>query len=126
MPPALFYNEILDQPAALQRVLDTYTGETGRVRWAVLPDPGARPLLVGMGASYHSARLGAHFLERRGVGVTAWEAAELLIADGAALEQATALVYLSQSGASGEVAPLLERLPAGTPVIALTNAEHSP
>jgi glutamine---fructose-6-phosphate transaminase (isomerizing) len=81
---------------------------------------------VGMGASYHSARLGAHFLEQRGVAAAAREASELLYQDRSVLEQATALVYISQSGASGEVAPLLERRPAGTPVIALTNAEDGP
>ena len=125
MPSHTFQAEILDQPAALQRVIDTYTGPAGRERWARLPERGGRPVLVGMGASYHSALLGAHFLERRGITAVAREAADLLYEDGPVLAQATALLYISQSGASGEVAPLLERLPAGTPVIALTNDEHS-
>jgi glucosamine--fructose-6-phosphate aminotransferase (isomerizing) len=116
----------MDQPAALQRVIDAYTGAAGQARWARVPAGGERPLLVGMGASYHSALLGAHLLERRGVAAEAREAAELLHTERSpALAQATALVYLSQSGASGEVAPLLERLPPGTPLIAVTNAEHS-
>jgi glucosamine--fructose-6-phosphate aminotransferase (isomerizing) len=53
------------------------------------------------------------------------EATELLYGDGAGLRDATALIYVSQSGASGEVAPVLERLTPGTPVLGLTNDEHS-
>jgi glucosamine--fructose-6-phosphate aminotransferase (isomerizing) len=126
MPVSRFYAEITDQPAALQRVIETYTGEAGRARWPLVPGPGARPVLVGMGASYHCALLGAHFLERRGVAATALEASEVLYQDRSPLEQASALVYISQSGASGEVGPLLDRRPAGTPLIALTNDDDSP
>jgi glucosamine--fructose-6-phosphate aminotransferase (isomerizing) len=126
MPPSLFNSEIMDQPAALQRLIDASTGAAGRERWSALPEAGAAPLLVGMGASYHSALLGAHFLAQRGVAATAHEAAELLYGADPALELATALVYISQSGASGEIAPILERPPAGTPVIALTNDADSP
>ena len=122
MPESLFYNEIMDQPAALQRVIDAYAGPE---RWARLPAGGARPVLVGMGASYHSALLGAGFLTRRGVAALALEAAELLHEESPALREATALVYVSQSGTSGEVGPLLDRLSPGTTVIALTNDIHS-
>ena len=127
MPSHSLHAEILEQPAALQRVIDAYTGPAGRERWAQLRAGGARPVLVGMGASYHSALLGTHFLERQGLAATAHEATDLLQAEHSpVLQQASALVYVSQSGASGEVLPLLERLAPGTPIIALTNDEHSP
>lgn len=126
MPASRFHNELIDQPAALQRLIDAYTGAAGESTWTGLPAPGDRPVLVGMGASYHSALIGAHWLAERGVAATASEAAELLYARGQALTTSTALIYISQSGASGEIAPLLDRLPAGVPVIAVTNDEQSP
>jgi glucosamine--fructose-6-phosphate aminotransferase (isomerizing) len=70
--------------------------------------------------------IAAQDLTRLGLDALALEAAEALGAQAAQLERADPLVYVSQSGRSGEVAPLLDALAPDTPVLALTNDEGSP
>jgi glutamine---fructose-6-phosphate transaminase (isomerizing) len=120
-----FYSEIMDQPAALRRVLDYCAAPEGTRRLQAVP-PAHQPLLLGMGASYHAALIAAHQLETLGVSAQALEASDALYGDPARLNRAAPLVYISQSGASGEIAPLLERLAPNQPLVALTNDEASP
>ncbi len=124
-PPSLFYDEIMGQPAALQRLLQEYGGGDRRARLAAVP-AARRPVLLGMGASYHSALLAARHLSSLGIAAQALEATDVLYGDAAPLGTAEPLVYISQSGSSGEIAPLLASLPPEQPLVALTNDEHSP
>jgi glucosamine--fructose-6-phosphate aminotransferase (isomerizing) len=124
--PSTFREEILNQPRALERLLRDYSSPEGQQRLRAVP-AAQRPVLLGMGASYHSALIAAQGLARLGVEALALEAAEALGTPAAAkeLKRADALVYISQSGASAEVGPLLDAAGAAVPVIALTNHEHS-
>ncbi len=79
-----------------------------------------------MGASFLTALIAAQQLGALGIGVQALEASDALYGDRARLNRANPLVSISQSGASGEIAPLLERLSRDTPLVALTNDEASP
>src|SRR5689334_11247490 len=115
-----FFDEIAGQPAALRRLANTYAGPQGRVLLAALP-AAAPALLLGMGASYHSALVGAHGLRQRGQLSRGLEATEALYGEPQVLERASGVLYISQSGASGEIQPLLDRLPAGAHVTAITN-----
>jgi glucosamine--fructose-6-phosphate aminotransferase (isomerizing) len=124
--PSLFYEEVAGQPQALRRLIDLYASADGRALLAAVP--AASPsLFLGMGASHHSGLIAAHALRQRGRPQTlALEATEAIYGEAAVLEQASGVIYISQSGASGEVLPLLDRLPAGAHVTALTNDDQSP
>lgn len=124
--PSPFYAEIMEQASTLERLVDAYAAPELRQRLARTP-AGPRPALVGMGASFHSAEIMAQQANRMGVPARAFEASEALYAgDGAALAQAAPLVYISQSGASGEIEPLLAGLPAPVQLIGVTNHLDSP
>jgi glucosamine--fructose-6-phosphate aminotransferase (isomerizing) len=122
--PSQFFTELSGQPEALQRLIDHYTGADGLALLAAVP--AAPELFLGMGASHHSGLIAAHGLRQRGQRTLALEATEAIYGEASALEQAGGVVYISQSGASGEVLPLLDRLPAGAHITALTNDGHSP
>ena len=125
MASSLFFDELAGQPPALRRLIAAYSSPAGRSRLESLP---ATPpqLLLGMGASYHAALVAARHWRQRGLVVQACEATEALWGETDLLSQAGHVIYISQSGASAEVAPVLEHLSPGTRVTALTNDEASP
>ena len=124
MASSLFFDELAGQPRALRRLIAAYSSPAGRSRLESLP---ATPpqLLLGMGASYHAALVAARHWRQRGLVVQACEATEALWGETDLLSQAGHVIYISQSGASAEVAPVLDHLSPGVPVTALTNDEDS-
>ena len=122
---AAFFDELADQPQALRRLIADYSRPAGRSRLAAVPTS-PPPWLLGMGASYHAALVAVDHLRQRGFPAQACEATEALWGPDDLLSQARHVIYISQSGASAEVAPVLQRLPLGTHVTALTNDEASP
>ena len=120
-----FLDEITGQPEALRRLASLYASPPGRALLAAVP-VGPPPLLLGMGASYHSALIAACSLRQRGHQTLALEATEALYGEADILGRASRVMYISQSGASGEIRPLLDRLPAGAHVTAITNDDRSP
>jgi glucosamine--fructose-6-phosphate aminotransferase (isomerizing) len=120
-----FFDELAGQPQALRHLINAYASQAGRDRLAAIP--AAPPTwLLGMGASYHAALAGARHLRQGGLPALAGEATEALLGEAGQLSQANHVLYISQSGASAEVVPVLERLSPATHVTALTNAEESP
>ena len=120
-----FFDEIAGQPEALRRLASMYARPEGRALLAAVP-AAPPPLLLGMGASYHSGLIAARSLRQRGQQTLALEATEALYGEADTLGRAGAVLYISQSGASGEILPLLDRLPAGAHVTAITNDDQSP
>jgi glutamine---fructose-6-phosphate transaminase (isomerizing) len=120
-----FFAEIAGQPRALRQLAAFYAGAEGRALLGSVPSE-PPTLLLGMGASHHSGLIAAQGLRQRGRLTEALEATEALYGDAGLLERAASVVYVSQSGASGEVLPLLKRLGANTHVTALTNDAQSP
>lgn len=119
-----FYTEIHQQPAALRDLIAFYQSSATSVL-DDLPAPG-RVLLTGMGASYHAALYGSYALQAVGIPAVAVEATNLLNYSGSLLTDTDNVIFISQSGSSGEVEPLLQALPAGVSLIALTNQPDSP
>jgi glucosamine--fructose-6-phosphate aminotransferase (isomerizing) len=115
----------MDQAASLQCLLETYAAPVGRSRLAGVP-VAQRIVLIGMGASFHSALFGAQRLHQVGLNALAMEATDVLYGGNLGLHDAQPLIYISQSGFSGEIGPVLEILSPATAVVALTNDEHSP
>jgi glutamine---fructose-6-phosphate transaminase (isomerizing) len=119
-----FIDEILAQPLALMDLLLHY--ESQALYGVIAKDNNALVLLTGMGASYHAALIAAAQLQRRNIFAQAIEAIELVNYPVVAAQKAQTLVYISQSGASGEVAPLFDKLPAGIRKLGITNHLNSP
>jgi glucosamine--fructose-6-phosphate aminotransferase (isomerizing) len=120
-----FLEEIHGQPEALRRLLEFYGRPDGQRALSALPAPHV-PALAGMGASYHCAQLAAGWLQRGGLPAFALESVDLVQEPGELLDRLAPLIYISQSGASAEVRPLLRRLAADQALVALTNEPGSP
>lgn len=115
--------EIARQPQALRDLAAAYARGDGFSALDSLP-PRA-PVITGMGASLHAAQICAAHMLSLGLPAVAVEAAELLYY-GRALLAERPLVFVSQSGTSPEIAPLLALLPPEHAVLAVTNSPESP
>ena len=120
-----FGTELREQPDALRALAAYYCGGPGEALLTALKGMPA-PLLTGMGASYHAALAMVPYFHHLGVNATIAEATDLLNYRSDALASSARLVYLSQSGMSGEIAPLVARLPPNTTLIGITNDPDSP
>ncbi len=117
-----FLDEILQQSQALQ---DCFAGNDDDVIQAVRQVLHGRPVLMtGMGASFHAGEIIAYRVQARQP-VRVHQAVDLLNYPAAALDPDTVVVYVSQSGDSAEVVPLLDQLDGRHTVIALTNNPDS-
>jgi glucosamine--fructose-6-phosphate aminotransferase (isomerizing) len=119
-----FSTEIRQQPTALRDLIAFYQS-SGNELLSRLPQPG-HVLLTGMGASYHAALYGSYALQAVGIPAVALEATNLLNFSGSLLKDTSSVIFISQSGSSGEVGPLLHALPKDASLIALTNQPDSP
>ncbi len=105
-------------------MLEYYRAHPGLLEIPIQPQQ--RMVLTGMGSSYHAAWITALHLNRLGVRACAYEAVDLLNYAPAMLADETLLVYISQSGSSGEIPPLLERLGERVSLVGVTNDPASP
>ncbi len=78
-----------------------------------------------MGASFQSAWVTARHLHSLGIPALAVEAAEVLHYGLTMARKGSPLVFISQSGASAEVVPVIESLPRETLLLAVTNDVQS-
>lgn len=120
-----FSDDIVQQPNALRDVTAFYRSDAGRALLDSLPNV-RRIVLTGMGASYHAAWIASFHLQSLNIPAVAVEATDLLNYSGALLNDIEALVFISQSGASGEVNPITEKLSPSTLLIGVTNQPDSP
>ena len=120
-----FHQEILEQPAALRELVDFYRRNDSRRLLSEIPRP-ERVLLTGMGASYHAGLYASYVLQAVGIPAIAIESANLIHFSSVLLTDFETIIFISQSGASGEVMPLLNRIPKTGSLIALTNHPQSP
>ena len=119
------YFDIRQQPQALRDLAGYYERSEGAARLAALPAQAA-PLFTGMGASLHAAQVAALHLHNLDVAALALEATDLIFYSRALLRSDGPLVFVSQSGASAEVAAVVAELPAARALLAVTNNQHSP
>jgi glutamine---fructose-6-phosphate transaminase (isomerizing) len=120
----IYQQEIMGQPEALRRLAQYYSGGEGRQLFERLP-PTKALTLTGMGASYHAAWASIYHAHRFNLRATAIEATDLIYFSETMLTPENPLVYLSQSGESGEVEPIVQRLASGSTLIGVTNAPDS-
>jgi glucosamine--fructose-6-phosphate aminotransferase (isomerizing) len=123
-PPPSLMDELSQQPEALLQLLRCL--QESQDILAVEHNRGKAPwVFTGMGASFHAAWIGALHLNHLGVPAIAIEASDILQYTPHMLDWNTRLVYISQSGTSGEVIPLLERLKPNNRLVAITNNPRS-
>jgi glucosamine--fructose-6-phosphate aminotransferase (isomerizing) len=116
--------DLAQQPQVLHDLAAFYEHGDGAVRLASLHSRPA-PILTGMGASLHAAQALAPYFHSLDIPAIAVEATDLFFYSQALLRGGAPLVFVSQSGASVEVAALAELLPESTTLIAVTNDPHS-
>ncbi len=118
------HDDIAHQSAALRAMIGYYNGSEGAALLESLPI-GRAPILTGMGASYHAALAIVPYFHSLGIPALAVEATDLLFYDQVLLQDRRPLIFISQSGASAEVAAIAEVLPAGVMLLAVTNDAES-
>lgn len=123
---ASYYEDVCSQPGALRGCAEGLRrgGAEARLR-ALCARRYTRVIFAGMGSSNYCAVPADLFLCTHGVPSVRWSASELLHYRMGALDGNTLLVLNSQSGESAEIVRLLERLPGGVPVAAVTNDPDS-
>ena len=118
-----FFDEIFQQPAALDDLLNYYRSYDLAPVQAQFQ--GENTLLVGMGASYHAALLAAYRRQPVSPSIRAVEAVDILYYNPAILRESRLLVYVSQSGSSGEIEPIFAQLPSNIASVGITNNPES-
>lgn len=117
-----FLDEILQQPEALHAVIEAYDAAMlQRIRQRI----DSRPLVfTGMGASCNAAEIGVYCFHAKGQPAMAYQATDLLNYP-YRLNPDHVLVYISQSGESAEVAPLLGKREHNGETLGITNYSES-
>jgi len=124
MTPNPVYENILEQPAFLRQLIAYYSTPEGQSR--LVSTANLNPhFLTGMGSSYHAALYLQFILQSRGRPCLALEAADLLHYT-TAPPDGRSLLYISQSGRSGEIDPLLQRGVGKNGLGVMTNETGSP
>ncbi|HVN52973.1 MAG TPA: SIS domain-containing protein [Anaerolineaceae bacterium] len=113
--------ELYQQPQALRDLIQ----HQDRDGFSLFDQLGPKPILPvfsGMGASFHAAWIAALHLRSLGQLALSIEAADLFYQGSRFLDAARGtLIYVSQSGESGEAPEVLRGLPEGVDLIAVTN-----
>ena len=116
--------EVNHQPDSLRQLVQFYQQDAPDLL-ANIQCP-TRPLLTGMGASFHAAMVAAYHLQSIGIPAVAIEATDILHYCRSFLGGDWDLIYISQSGFSAEVKPLLESLGSKKVFLSITNNDQSP
>jgi glutamine---fructose-6-phosphate transaminase (isomerizing) len=117
------HDELIQQPQALRDLVSYYQTDPDRLN---MPG-GEHQLLVfsGMGASYHAGWIGAFYFNSLGIPALAIEASDLANYAAALRTKSATLIYISQSGSSGEITPLLQHLGDQSELLGITNTSDS-
>lgn len=116
-----FYLDIQQQPEALRQLAAHYRVHTDSLR---VQRP-HRVLLTGMGASYHVALWASYLLQTVNIWAVAVESVDLIHYSSSLLKGVDQLVFISQSGDSAEVLPVVTVLPPTVELVAITNEPTS-
>ncbi|HSM25662.1 MAG TPA: SIS domain-containing protein, partial [Anaerolineaceae bacterium] len=119
-----FYRDILNQPDALRNLIHYYSDDVGRELLTKTTINSAENLiLTGMGASYHAIMSVLPILHLNKIPAIAIESTDLMNYSIKGLAENSTIIFASQSGASGEVLPIVQQTDN---VIAVTNDDQSP
>lgn len=118
-------DELSQQPQVLRDLAAYYAADFSRLQLPVSLDEARMIVFTGMGASYHAAAIGSLYFNSLGIPAAAVEATDLGNYPSALLGKSNCVIYISQSGSSGEIHPLLGRLGKDTTLLGITNTPDS-
>lgn len=116
----VFLTDVLDQPRAMRKAMAHYA-QYGALLEKIGRQKPAQVLFTGMGSSHYCSQSAVIRLNAGGLPARMESAAELLHYESGALTPGTLLVLTSQSGESGEIVDLIDKLPAAQTVVGITN-----
>lgn len=116
-----FFSDIIRQPDYLYQLAQFYHSPKGCEILHSLPQP-SDLIITGMGASYHAALALTPMLHSQHISAIALESIDLINYSLDGLVDKSLIVFVSQSGASGEVLPVTQ---SSMNLIAVTNEEQS-
>jgi glutamine---fructose-6-phosphate transaminase (isomerizing) len=120
------FEELIQQTDSLRNLITSYRESDLLSRLVSNLDGASRWVLTGMGASFHAAQIGSFYLNYLGIPTVALEASDLTNYVMGTKKNCDVLVYLSQSGSSGEVIPLIDTLQPNTILVGVTCGTNSP
>jgi len=125
-----FLTEIMEQPAAIENIIDFYSGKEGIALLAKIKETIAqrsieRVIFTGMGSSFFISFAAANLFNQFGIHAMYINTSELLHYNLNLLNKPTLLVCSSQSGESYEIKEILEHLPATVFCVGIVNEEDS-
>ena len=127
---ASYFNDIFDQPEALQNTLDGLATASSPDLQCLLAKLSSgeyqRLVLTGMGSSYHVLQPLLLRCQQCGMNVHILETSELIHYARGLIGPRTLIVVVSQSGHSAEIVNLLKLTGRQTPIIGVTNTADSP
>lgn len=121
-----YLQDILNQPKDLSIALDSFYSHENRDQIKSVAGRGfGKVIFAGMGSSNFCNYGASILLNNRGFYTSVLSAGELLHYETGLLQKDTLLVLVSQSGESAEILRVIERLPQGVAVAAVTNNPRS-
>lgn len=114
--------ELEQIPAALKDLVSFYAGPGKQDLQLPVPQ---QVLLTGMGASFHASAIGAFMFQHAGIASCALDASDILFSSSYNLQPFQSIIYISQSGSSGEIKPFIEKCPDPRRLIGITNSAAS-
>jgi len=125
-----FLQEIMEQPLAIENLLDFYTGQEGemligKVKKIINDNRFEQFIFTGMGSSYFISHAASILFNELKMNSFAINTSELLHYNLSLLSQKTLLICISQSGESFEIKEIVINLPANVHCIGIVNDEQS-
>lgn len=120
----VFLSDVLDQPNAMRKAVAfwrTFSFQMEQLR-ALNPK---QVLFTGMGSSHYCSQGAVILLNQGGIPARMESASEILHYERGSITPETVLVLTSQSGESGEIVELIQKLPAEQTIVGLTNNPNS-
>lgn len=116
----VFLSDILDQPNAMRKAMDFYKHYSEQMEQIRTLKP-RQVLFTGMGSSHYCSQGAVIALNQGGIPARMESASEILHYEWGTVSANTLLVLTSQSGESGEIVDILNRLPVDQKIIGITN-----
>ena len=123
----IYEQDIFSQPKDIREAINFYVdNHYGEKIQKISDKKFSKIILTGMGSSYSACMNANTILRNSGLPCTVEPASQLLHYEIPSIDNDTLLVIVSQSGRSGEIVELIEKLSVPCTVVALTNDEESP
>jgi glucosamine--fructose-6-phosphate aminotransferase (isomerizing) len=121
-----YLKDVLDQPHSLRKAFKSYVGsESIQKMEELIKLKFDKIIFTGMGSSHYSCYCASIHLNQHGFVSMVKSASQLLHYEINLVNERTLLVMVSQSGESGEIVSLINKLPKNCPVVAITNNPQS-